>query len=172
MWRTSSYEGSTKAFVTGSPSLGRSLSQTGADKDDSADKTYLGLSGLKALESEWLGVGKAHDDTTATTDRAGRTDESVVADRIRLLRRLVELRGERVLQGTDVGRIVWLEGTAVQMTNEQELAVSVARRHAPSTGAPGCADYVLLSWLPASEEREHDYEPGFGDNLAANGLCQ
>ena len=51
-------------------------------------------------------------------------DSVAVATRIKMVRKLVELRGPRVLDGVDVERIVWLDGTSIQMTIDEELSVS------------------------------------------------
>jgi hypothetical protein len=87
-----------------------------------------GLRALEDLESKYKIASSdesANEKTTlANGENAGGDEHSAIVTRIKMLRKLVELRGERVLENVDVEKVVWLEGTNLHLTPEQELAVS------------------------------------------------
>ena len=87
----------------------------------SGKQGYIGVEGLQALENKYL------SGTTAPgviNEPVARQNSPAVQHRIRLIRKLADIRGERILQGVDVEKIVWLEGTNLHLTTDQELAVS------------------------------------------------
>jgi len=87
-----------------------------------------GLRALEDLESKYKidsSDESANEKTALANGENGGGDEtSAIVTRIKMLRKLVELRGERVLENVDVEKVVWLEGTNLHLTPEQELAVS------------------------------------------------
>ena len=100
MWRSNSYEGTTKAFLTTSASMARDISASSSG----STRSYIGTAGLAELEKQ---EGRA----------------PAISQRLKLIRQLVTLRGEKVLDGVDIEKVVWLEGTNLHMTTEEELAV-------------------------------------------------
>lgn len=136
MWRTSSYEGSTKAYLSTSASMSRSSSSSShlspAAASDARHKTGLiGIHGLEALEKHYLSEEQSDKAAALAADKQSTPHNTpALQHRIRLLRKLVDLRGDRVLHGADLEKIVWLDGTNLHLTTEQELAVSPHASHA------------------------------------------
>lgn len=106
-----------------------SSSQAASTSEAHRKNGYMGISGLQALEAKYLDTatsqGARNNRPTALTADQPVQQQNIPAiqHRIRLVRKLVDLRGERVLQGLDIEKVIWLEGTNLHLTSDQELAV-------------------------------------------------
>lgn len=108
-------------------SAGSSNGQQSGKSSDQGTRSYIGLKGLEYLEEQYVregdGKGKQAVDSPKTVNEG---EKKAIVTRIKMLRRLVEIRGEHVLDGQDLEKIVWLEGTNLHMTVDEELAVRLS----------------------------------------------
>jgi hypothetical protein len=105
--------------------MSRSASSSSQGPSTAGQQGYYGLEGLQALEAKYLSSNtKASSQPMPSTNgQVGPQNTPAVQHRIRLVRKLVDIRGARILQGVDVEKIIWLDGTNLHLTTDQELAV-------------------------------------------------
>ena len=120
MWRSSSNEGSSRAN-------GQSNVASGQPRSASRGSSYarLPVNGIRLLEElEEKYLTSSTEGNTPRSAASANGEDLTIHTRIRMIRKLVELRGERILNGVDPEEVIWLDGTSTQSTTEGELTVS------------------------------------------------